>query len=78
MQGYSRPVREERFTFSDRVRVRESERTRVLGVVGWHGTIAGMSREPDLPTGRIVGYAVAMDEDNDLVRMIDPEDLEPT
>ena len=56
--------------------VRESDRTRAMGVVGWHGTIAGMSREPDAPMGRIVGYAVAMDGDG-RVWMIDPEGLEP-
>ncbi len=58
------------------MRVRESDRTRAMGVVGWHGTIAGMSREPDVPTGRIVAYAVATDGDG-RVWMIDPEDLEP-
>jgi len=37
----------------------------------------GMSREPDVPTGQIVAYAVAMDEDDELVRMVEPEDLAP-
>jgi hypothetical protein len=48
-----------------------------MGIVGWHGTVAGMSRESDMPTGQVVAYAVAMDEDGELVWMIDPQDLEP-
>jgi hypothetical protein len=34
-----------------------------------------MSREPDAPTGRIVAYAVAMDEDKEFVWMVEPDDL---
>ena len=55
----------------------DSERTRSAGTAGWHGRVAGMSREPDVPTGRIVAYAVAMDEDEGLVSMVEPEDLAP-
>jgi hypothetical protein len=64
--------------FDDRVKVCESERTRTLGTAGWHGTVVGISREPDVPSGRIVAYAVAMDEDGEKVWMVEPEDLELT
>jgi hypothetical protein len=64
------------FTFDDRVSVRQNERTRAAGTAGRSGTIAGMSREPDEPTGRVVAYAVAMDDD-ERVWMVEPGDLDP-
>jgi len=66
----------DRFAFDDRVRVRDNERTRLAHTTGRSGTIAGMSREPDIPAGEVVSYAVAMDDD-ERVWMIEPEDLDP-
>jgi hypothetical protein len=73
--GYARCV-SGTFDFDDRVTVRVNERTRAMGTARRSGTIAGMSREPDVPTGEIVAYAVAMDDD-ERVWMVEPEDLDP-
>lgn len=62
--------------FDERVRVRTNDRTEAAGTAGRSGTIAGMSREPDVPTGQVTAYAVAMDDD-ERVWMVEPEDLDP-
>ena len=63
------------FGFDDHVRVRDNERTRIAGTAGRSGTVAGMSREPDVPTGQVVAYAVMMDDD-DRTWMVEPDDLD--
>jgi len=64
------------FEFEDRVVVGRSARTRSNGTAGWHGTIVGESYENDDPRGRILSYAVAMEEDEERVWMVEPEDIE--
>jgi hypothetical protein len=63
------------FAVDDRVRVRANGRTQAAGTAGRSGKIAGMSREPDVPGGQVVAYAVAMDDD-ERVWMVEPEDLD--
>ncbi len=74
-RGYARCVAKG-FAEDDRVIVRESERTAQEGTAGRRGRIAGTSREPDVPTGEVVAYAVAMDDDG-RVWMVDPDDVLP-
>ena len=64
------------FAVDERVRDRDNERTQAAGTAGRSGTIAGMSRETDEPTGPVEAYAVAMDDD-ERVWMVEPEDLDP-
>jgi len=66
----------ESFAFDDRVTVRVNDRTEAAGTAGRFGTVAGISRERDLPTGQVVAYAVAMDDDG-RVWMVEPQDLGP-
>jgi hypothetical protein len=73
--GYA-PSMPDGFTFDDRVSVRQNERTRAAGTAARSGTIAGVSREPDVPTGQVVAYAVVM-EDDGRVWMVEPGDLDP-
>jgi hypothetical protein len=51
------------FSFGDRVKIRTNEQTRELGTAGRSGEICGMSREPDVPSGEVVAYAVTMDDE---------------
>ena len=62
--------------FDDRVRVRDNERTKAAGTAGRSGTIGGVSRVPDVPTGKVVAYGVVMDDDG-RAWMVEPEDLDP-
>ena len=64
------------FDFEQRVVVRATDRTRANRTAGWHGKVVGKSHEDDDPSGRILSYAVAMDEDHDVVWMVEPDDLE--
>jgi hypothetical protein len=63
------------FSFGDRVKVRDNEQTQALGTAGRSGEVAGMSREPDVPSGEVVGYAVTMDDD-ERTWMVDAGDLD--
>ena len=66
-----------RFNFEQRVTVRATERTQLAGTAGWHGRVVGKSHENDDPEhGDVLAYAVAMDEDNGLVCMVEPDDLD--
>jgi hypothetical protein len=64
------------FDFEQRVVVRATHRTRADGTAGWRGRVAGKSYEDDDPQGQVLAYAVAMDEGDGLVWMVEPEDLE--
>jgi hypothetical protein len=66
------------FDFDQRVVVRRTSRTRENGTAGWHGRVVGKSYENDDPNGKIVAYAVAMDEDDQTVWMVEPVDLHVT
>jgi hypothetical protein len=63
------------FDFEQRVVVRDMWRTRENGTAGWHGSVVGKSYENDDPNGEILAYAVAMDEDDQTVWMVEPVDL---
>jgi len=43
---------------------------------GLAGRVSGKSYEDDDPQGQVLAYAVAMDEGDGLVWMVEPEDLE--
>ena len=75
MCRYARRVPHD-FSFGARVVVRVNGRTRQAGTAGRVGTVAGLSREPDVAMATVVGYAVAM-EDDERVWMVEPEDLDP-
>jgi len=64
------------FDLEQRVVVRATDRTRADGTAGWHGRVSGKSYEDDDPQAQTLGYAVAMDEGDGLVWMVEPEDLE--
>lgn len=64
------------FEFGQRVVVRTTSRTQETGTAGWHGTVRGKSYENDDPRGTVLAYAVAIDEADELVWMVDPDDLE--
>jgi hypothetical protein len=63
------------FDFDDRVIVRLTDRTRANGTAGWHGKVVGKSYEGDDPSRRVLSYRVAMDEDDQNVWMVEPDDL---
>jgi hypothetical protein len=64
------------FDFGARVVVRTILRTQSDGTAGWHGSVVGKSYDDDAPEV-ILGYGVAMDEDNELVWSVEPDDLTP-
>jgi hypothetical protein len=64
------------FDLEQRVVVQVNARTETAGTAGWHGRVVGKSYENDDPSGPVLAYAVAIDEDGERVWMIDPEDLE--
>ncbi len=64
------------FDFDHRVVVRATDRTRANGTAGWHGSIIGKSYESDDPANRVLSYGVAMDEDDGIVWMVEPHDLD--
>jgi hypothetical protein len=63
------------FDFDQRVVVRDTSRSRENGTAGWHGRVVGKSYENDDPNGRVLAFAVAMDEDDHTVWMVEPVDL---
>jgi hypothetical protein len=67
----SRPA----FDLGDRVVVLTSPRTKEAGTAGWHGTVVGKSTEDDERHGTVQAYAVAVDERDELVSMVEPDDL---
>jgi hypothetical protein len=63
------------FDIDQRVVVSATGRTRANGTAGWHGNVVGKSYENDDPSSDVLVYAVAMDEDDERVWMVEPDDL---
>jgi hypothetical protein len=62
------------FDFGVRVRVKESEWTRAVGLAGATGEVVGKSRADD-ETGPVVSYAVMIDS-LQICSMVDPDEVE--
>jgi len=63
------------FDIDQSVVVSATDRTRANGTAGWHGKVVGQSYENDDPSGHVLAYAVAMNEDDERVWMVEPDDL---
>jgi hypothetical protein len=63
------------FNIDQRVVVAATDRKRADGTGGWHGKVVGKSYQNDDRSGHVLAYAVAMDEDDERVWMVEPDDL---